>query len=398
MLQSVRFVKLFMLFLVLSCAGFAAPSVTILNFDKKIQLGTDFHASLQLNEVDFNSHVLVARVLDINTFGGQVIFNSAASNPLSVTIDTNFEMAPGNLNIFQVYILELTGNPSAPYHVLFQDSRYFAVLAPENAGPQGPPGPNLVDEFTHIEPGVIQYHHLNENVLENIIDALEERYFLIPKTQGALVLWNKLENASLISEIGPNGTTSGNYNFNNDGKFGKGFTPNSGYNGTGVDFPSSLLDPNKGTIEFWTVIHSPSVAFSHGIYGFVNTPFVNGHEPIVIYYIGEGNSINVEFRFGGTYVDAKYSNFSPPLGVPIHVRVVWDRNGIDGTSETIRVYVNGNQGSLSPTQNNWGTNTSVYPLRIGTTWDSSFTEDRYTIDNIKIYTEAITDFSNIDME
>ena len=87
-----------------------------------------------------------------------------------------------------------------------------------------------------------------------------------------LILWNKLGSTDEVehSVVGPDGTIVGNVNFNNTVKFSKGITPNTGRAGSGVDFPTTVVDPERGCVEMWVKFYYTPVAYSYGVYGFIN--------------------------------------------------------------------------------------------------------------------------------
>jgi hypothetical protein len=70
---------------------------------------------------------------------------------------------------------------------------------------------------------------------------------------------------------------------------------------------------------------------------------------------------------------------------------VWDRAGIDGSSDTVRLYVDGSIVS-STTANNWG-------ATAGTRADIAGANDydivgQFYVDNLKVWDHAVTDFSH----
>src|SRR5262249_25045556 len=75
----------------------------------------------------------------------------------------------------------------------------------------------------------------------------------------------------------------------------------------------------------------------------------------------------------------------------IHLAGVWDRQGIAGTTDTMRLYLNGVE-VASTTQNGWGTT-------VGTVADIDGGNDadivgKFSIDNLKLWSGAKTDFSD----
>ena len=94
--------------------------------------------------------------------------------------------------------------------------------------------------------------------------------------------------------------------------------------------------------------------------------------------------------FGGTFVDVVH-DISALNGTWIHVAAVWDRAGVHGSADTMRLYVNGAV-AASTTANNWGTT-------VGTRVDVAGANDydivgQFYVDNLKVYDFAVTDFSH----
>jgi hypothetical protein len=230
-----------------------------------------------------------------------------------------------------------------------------------------------------------------------------EDYGLIPfcEDENDLILWNKLGSLFEVenSEVGPNGVPIGKIDFG-AAKFDNGVIPKQGDASSGVNFPNNIFNPESGTVEFWFNPYFFPEPYSYGIYAFV----LNRNEgdlPLVmnVYWWGEYTSLNFDMFFD--YADAlpiedqsriSYNSFSPNLNEPVHVAFVWDRNGIEGSDQTQRIYVNGELVSFGTTSN-WGTNNDGI-TRMATGIDSDYGESRYAMDNIKVYNYAKTDFSD----
>ena len=216
----------------------------------------------------------------------------------------------------------------------------------------------------------------------------------------APVLWNKLGSIfeAENSETGPNGTIIGNVNFNRDVQFGKGVTPNSGYAGSGVDFPTTLVDPEKGCVEMWTQFYYVPQWYSYGVYGLINANHWSANIMNLSWYNGNayGHSgfLFFDLVFNGTGSSIAYRVFDPPLNVPVHIAAVWDRSGIDGSGDYMRLYVDGTMIAYNSTQNTWGADNTAGTFRAAVPWDGSFATDRYSIDNLKVWNYAKTDFSD----
>ena len=208
-----------------------------------------------------------------------------------------------------------------------------------------------------------------------------------------LILWNKLGSTDEVehSVVGPDGTIVGNVNFNNTVKFSKGITPNTGRAGSGVDFPTTVVDPERGCVEMWVKFYYTPVAYSYGVYGFINVHHWT-HNVMLFSWHNDRSLLLFSLQFNGTARHAELIGFNPALDTPIHIACVWDRSGIDGTSEYMRIYVNGGKVAVNDTNNDWGTNNTSGSFRVAAPWDSNFSTDRYTVDNIKIWNYAKTTF------
>lgn len=208
------------------------------------------------------------------------------------------------------------------------------------------------------------------------------------------VLHNKLGSVAEVetSTLGPNGTIVGTVNFDNNVQFSKGITPNTGSAGSGVDFPTTILNPEAGCIEMWTKFYTPPAAGTHGVYGFVNVAHWT-HAPVSFYWHNSSNSFSGTVGFGPTNYIVTLTGFAPALDTPVHIAFVWDRNGIDGTSDYLRLYVDDVIVATNTIDNIWGTDTSGQ-FRVAAPWDNSFATDRYSVDNIKVYGYAKTDFAD----
>lgn len=208
------------------------------------------------------------------------------------------------------------------------------------------------------------------------------------------VLHNALGSVSEVqnSAYGPDGTIRGSVNFNNDVKFGKGITPNTGDAGSGVDFPSTILNPEAGCIEMWSEFYNTPSAGTYGVYGFVNVAHWD-QNPLSLYWHNSTSKLEGTLAFGATAIGVTLTGFNPALNSPVHIAMVWDRNGIDGSVDFVRLYVDGNIVAVNSTDNSWGTDSSGN-LRVAAPWDDQFSTDRYSVDNIKVWDYAKSDFTN----
>jgi len=230
-------------------------------------------------------------------------------------------------------------------------------------------------------------------------DAATKAYvdFLISQIEtlgnSNLILWNKLGSIDEVehSVVGPNGTIVGSVNFNNTVKFSKGITPNTGDAGSGVNFPTTVVDPERGCVEMWVKFYYAPVAYSYGVYGFINVHHWT-HNVMLFSWHNDRSLLQFSLQFNGTDRHAELTGFNPALDTPIHIACVWDRTGIDETSEYMRIYVNGGKVAVNDTNNDWGTNNTSGSFRVAAPWDEDFSTDRYTVDDIKIWNYAKTTF------
>ena len=151
------------------------------------------------------------------------------------------------------------------------------------------------------------------------------------------------------------------------------------------------LNPNRGTVEVWYKQNAIPVAFEHGAYRIFDGGYGLGAG---IHFWNDANVNNPLLRFGvefgGTYTGVQH-NISPYTGSWIHLAGVWDRDGIAGSADTVRLYLNGSVIAAS-TAGGWGT-TVGQRADIGGGNDAG-AADKFALDNIKVYDTAVTDFSN----
>jgi hypothetical protein len=94
--------------------------------------------------------------------------------------------------------------------------------------------------------------------------------------------------------------------------------------------------------------------------------------------------------FGGNFIDV-VQNISTLNDTWIHVAGVWDRAGIGGSSDTVRLYVDGSV-VASSMANDWG-NTAGTRADIAGANDYDIVGQFY-VDNLKVWNYAVTDFSH----
>jgi len=187
----------------------------------------------------------------------------------------------------------------------------------------------------------------------------------------APIFWNSLGSAGELqnSIIGPDLITEGLIGFK-DGVFGNAFYSTGGWYCTNrilTPVDGLQLDPQQGTVEAWVKYPlSPIVqAYNYSMFSIIDGPYQKGtgRDPLigdqVIGYIGDGTSGTL-FTY---YVEV---NFGSPVQITVpgidaifgdnafhHVAIVWDKDGIGGTGDTIRLYID-NEIIGSSEDSSWG--------------------------------------------
>ena len=216
---------------------------------------------------------------------------------------------------------------------------------------------------------------------------------------GNVVLWNKLGSVNEVthSEIGPNGTISGGSNAFEPAQFGSGYIRKATGNNM-VTFPASVFSgvTRRGTIAIWV---NPKVSrpqpYQYGIFGLVGCAYCGRNNNFTILW-GDGvsgNGIWSEVNLGNNVnTNPNGPQYVATPGKPFHVASVWDINGIDGSTDTLRIYINGVL--TGKTSNTWNPNvTPTTDIQLGFGPDGGG-YDKFITDNIVIYDYAKTDFSD----
>ncbi len=148
------------------------------------------------------------------------------------------------------------------------------------------------------------------------------------------------------------------------------------------------ISPEQGAVEVWFKQNLQPVDYQNGIYRLFDGGFGLGSG------LGlESNQSGLHFNAyfgGGSFVDVS-CNISALNNTWIHVAGVWDRAGIDGTSDTLRLYVNGSV-VASTTESDWGTVVGSR-VDIGGANDYNIV-NAFDEDNLKLYDFALTDYSH----
>jgi uncharacterized protein YcfL len=221
-----------------------------------------------------------------------------------------------------------------------------------------------------------------------------------------LVLWNKLGSVDEVTHslAGPNLTFSGNATDNivfESAKYDNGFRSESRWRG--VEVPAASLDPNRGCYEMWFKSQmTRPVAYQRGraqwldqsaagAGGFMQlvwddaTPYGGLNNEIDV-YIGDTDMTNALGQVG----------FTAEIGRLYHIALVWDANGIDGTGDTVRIYIDGTLCASTTQTYNPIAGAGVGNIgRIQNTtpgWDDCY--GKLTFDNLKIWNYPKIDFSD----
>jgi hypothetical protein len=204
-----------------------------------------------------------------------------------------------------------------------------------------------------------------------------------------IVLWDRLEEKNVtntVPRIGSPGVISGTAPIVS-AKYGKGY--NLSTNGDYLTY-NSIIDKTKGSIEGWVI---PPADSSDPIFGGdFKTMFSISTLASAItmqYYQLDGTLIVNQTSPAGAGTPGPFS-FS--ANVPFFAKLVWDLSGIDGTSDTIRGYINGQL--IATNTEDWSgfvgsMNTDLFIGHYVTTTARDFPA---IYDNIKLYN--ISDTNN----
>jgi len=216
-----------------------------------------------------------------------------------------------------------------------------------------------------------------------------------------LLLWNKLGNNTEVvnSEVGPNGTITGTLNYYST-MFADGAQPSSGGSGHCVYYDATIIDPEKGCLEFWYQNFSQPQGVNrpgHEFHGMINSPFDGSKDQNlgIDHSRYNGNpSYGVTFRFNKSPWRNIQVTEQIPLGLH-HIAVVWDRNGITGSNDYMRLYLDAAIKGTQTTYNDWGTSsTGIIKVAVNRGTFNPPPTQCYSVDNLKIWDYAKSDFSD----
>jgi hypothetical protein len=130
------------------------------------------------------------------------------------------------------------------------------------------------------------------------------------------------------------------------------------------------------------------VGFSYGVYRIFDGAYGLG-AGIGLDSDASTGTLNFGMDFGATYSGVSY-DISAYNGTWIHLGAVWDRTGIDGSNDKIRLYINGSVAAAN-TVASWG-NVVGPQADIGGGNDQDIA-GKFAIDNLQVFDTAMTDFS-----
>jgi len=289
--------------------------------------------------------------------------------------------------------INTTGAAPATSAILDISSTSKGVLVPRM---------NMTDIMSILnpEPGLLVMDTTAGNYNIMVYDGLE--WIKIIKNSsnyGGLALWNQLgsEEEVMNSKYGPGGTITGSSYAFEPGYEGNGYVRQA----TGdnyVSFPGSILQnlKEKGTVELWV---KPKVVkpepFTYGVFAIVGNIFgTNSHV-----YIAWGDGVSgtgfygtVNFDGTGHQTPFEETQFEAVVGVPFHVSICWDVNGIEGSANTIRLYRDGELiGTSDETWDAENTSTNYEGFNLGMGPDAEG-YDKFIVDELKVWDYAKTSF------
>jgi Concanavalin A-like lectin/glucanases superfamily len=126
--------------------------------------------------------------------------------------------------------------------------------------------------------------------------------------------------------------------------------------------PAAVLDSDQGTLSVWFKENAAPVAYSYGVYRIFGGAFGPGGEAMQLYMDA---STRLYFNIGttdsSTQVGVNGLKDGQPgiamdyyIGKWIHIRAVWNRNGIGTSGQTLQLWINGSEKGAA-TASGWTT-------------------------------------------
>ena len=150
------------------------------------------------------------------------------------------------------------------------------------------------------------------------------------------------------------------------------------------------LNPDHGTVEMWYQQQADPASYSYGDYRLFDGEYGFSCGIGLSVDAAPSPALNFSVDFGGT-ASGVSCNVSAYNGTWIHVAAVWDRAGIAGSSDTLRLYTNGVVAAATSV-GGWGS--TVGPQAdIGGGNDTDIA-GKFAIDNLQVFDTAETNFAS----
>ena len=273
--------------------------------------------------------------------------------------------------------------------------------------------PDYEDNFTiRVEKkGYSTYQEsFSATELKQYLKGTEKGPLHVTLCKGHLVFWNTLgsDTEVLNSRVGPDlsfytGGDGLNSPANHEyapAKKGNGITIAPGTYFVGqrlhnvvMTDPGTVINPERGAIVCYFRQNQSPVAYSNNPYRIFDGPYgLDCGLGFVSYdYIGDGlsDALWFELTLGGTTAIISSTNFNVYNGQWLRVAAVWDRAGINGTNETMRIYINGEKAAAGQ-DTGWGTLFGAQADIAG--GNDQNIAGKFYVDELKIYDYAKTDY------
>jgi|GEM_PF-2371283 len=220
-----------------------------------------------------------------------------------------------------------------------------------------------------------------------------------------LILWNQLgsDTEVLNSAFGPNlkfydqGTVQGDREYV-DGKVGNSVTLKGSYgckdrvHNIVLENLCDVINPDQGCIGFWYYRTAIPVSYSYGVYRFFDGAYGLGGG-LGFYEIGavesDPDKIVFSLNFGGASRVIQIDSTCINNHEWVHLAACWDRDGIENSQESMRMYVNGVK-VAAETANDWGATVGFEADICG--GNDQNIAGKFRIDELKIWDYAKTNF------
>lgn len=163
-----------------------------------------------------------------------------------------------------------------------------------------------------------------------------------------VTFWNTLDSADAVqhSQVGPNLTTSAATDFGTVGgatglTVQGHYTPGARIVNTTLSDAPSVINPDHGALSVWYYQVAATIPYDYGIYRIFGGPFSPYGELLYLYAYDSPSRIHASL--GAIDVTSRVDH-APGVAADsltgrwTHITVVWDRNGINGSTAGIRLY------------------------------------------------------------